>query len=218
MLKLYYAPGACSFVPHVALELIRASTGADFEVQNVRIHKGENQTPAYLALHPDGLVPTLVVDGQPLTQIVAICDYLDRSHPGVGLMPTGTWQRAQAMSWLAWMNNTLHPTFTHVFMPGRFADGDVAQAEIRRYAAVQYRALLERLQAKLSGASPFWFGGTPTFHDAYALTLFRWSGFAGIDPDTLPQLKDYVARVAEFPPVAAAIAREGIRLDTFKRA
>jgi glutathione S-transferase len=217
MLKLYYAPGACSFVPHVALEIIRAATGDDFETQNVRLHKGENRIPEYLALNPDGLVPTLLVDGQPLTQIVAICDYLDRRHPAAKLLPTEPWQRAQAMSWLAWMNNTVHPTFTHVFMPHRFADDEAAQAAIRKTAVVAYRALLERIQAKVAGAAPFWFGDSPTFHDAYALTLLRWSGFAGIDPDSLPGYKAYVARVAECPPVAAAIAREGVRLDTYKR-
>jgi len=41
-------------------------------------HKGEQHTPQYLALNPKGQVPLLVVDGQPLNQIVAICDPLDR--------------------------------------------------------------------------------------------------------------------------------------------
>ena len=78
MMKLYYGPGACSFVPHAALEVIKAATGADFETQTVKLHKGEQRTPEYLALNPLGLVPVLVEDGKALTQIVAICDYLDR--------------------------------------------------------------------------------------------------------------------------------------------
>ena len=62
MMKLYYGPGACSFVPHVGLEAIKAATGEDFESQSVKLHKGEQQTPDYLALNPLGLVPVLVVD------------------------------------------------------------------------------------------------------------------------------------------------------------
>ncbi|MBP8898272.1 MAG: glutathione S-transferase N-terminal domain-containing protein, partial [Sulfuritalea sp.] len=81
MMKLYYGPGACSFVPHVGLEAIKAATGEDFEAQSVKLHKGEQRTPEYLAMNPLGLVPVLVDEGRVLTQIVAICDYLDRGFP-----------------------------------------------------------------------------------------------------------------------------------------
>jgi glutathione S-transferase len=217
MLKLYYAPGACSFVPHVALEIIKASTGEDFDAQPVKLHKGEQKTPEYLAINPNGQVPTLVVDGEPLTQIVAMCEYLDRRHPQAKLLPSEAWARTQALSTLAWMNNTVHPTFTHIFMPFRFADDEAAQAEVKRVAMVQYRGLLERVQAHVGVLGAFWFGDAPSVLDAYALTLFRWGGFAGIDPDSMPGYKAFVARVAACPPVAAAIAREGFKLDVYKR-
>src|SRR5690554_987028 len=112
MIELHYAPGACSFVAHAGLEIIKAATGDDFLAHPVKLHKGEQRTPEYLAINPNAQVPTLVVDGKPLSQIVAICDYLDRRYPQVGLLPTGSWERAQAMSQFAWMNNTVHPTFT----------------------------------------------------------------------------------------------------------
>ena len=131
MMKLYYGPGACSFVPHVGLEAIRGATGEAFETQAVKLHKGEQHTPEYLALNPLGLVPLLVVDGKPLSQIMAICDYLDRRYPQAGLLPAASWQRAEAMSTFAWMNNTVHPTFTHIFRSQQFAESEAAQAEIR---------------------------------------------------------------------------------------
>ena len=77
-------------------------------------------------MNPNGQVPVLVVDGKPLTQIVAICDFLDRSFPQAGLLPTDPWTRSQALSQLAWMNSTPHTTFTRVFFPERFADSDQA--------------------------------------------------------------------------------------------
>ena len=218
MIELHFAPGACSFVPHVALEIIKARSGEDFVPKMVRLHKGEHKTPEYMAMNPDAQVPMLSVGGQPLTQILAICDYLDRRYPQVGLLPSENWARAQALSQLAWMNNTAHPTFTHVFMPEKFAEGEAAQAEIRRVNAALYRRHLERIQGWVSGARAFWFGDSPTFHDAYALTLLRWGGFAGIDPDSLPGLKAFVERVAAAAPVAAAMERERIALNTFKTA
>ena len=88
MNELHFAPGACSFVPHVALELVRAATGDDFAPRLVKLHKGEHLTPEYLALNPDGQVPLLVADGRPLSQVVAICDWLDRECPAAGILPS----------------------------------------------------------------------------------------------------------------------------------
>lgn len=215
-LELYFAPGACSFVPHVGLEAVKAATGQDFEPKLVKLHKGEQRTPEYLALNPNGQVPVLVVDGKPLNQIVAICDFLDRSFPKAGLLPAEPWARAQALSQLAWMNNTVHPTFTRIFRSADFAESEAAQAEVKKTAQARYRKLLERIQDWTAGASPYWFGAGITPHDAYAFTLLRWGGYAGIDPKSLPAYLAYVERVMQAPPAAAAIGRERVTLDTYK--
>jgi len=218
MLQLYFAPGACSFVPHVGLEAIRAATGESFEPKLVKLHKGEQKSPEYLAINPHGQVPVLIADGQPLNQIVAICDYLDRRFPQAGLLPAESWARARALSQLAWMNNTVHPTFTHVFRPAEFADSESAQADVRKAAAQRFRKHLERIQEWSAAASPYWFGGKISFHDAYAFTLLRWGGHAGIDPKSLPGYLSYIARVMAAPPVAAARERERINFDTYTAA
>lgn len=217
-LELYFAPGACSFVPHVALEAVKAAIGQAFEPKLVKLHKGEHKTPAYLAMNPNGQVPVLVADGKPLNQIVAICDFLDRSFPKAGLLPTEPWARAQAMSQLAWMNNTVHPTFTRAFRSAEFAEGEAAQAEVKKMAQARYRKLLERIQDSTAGAKPYWYGDRVAPHDAYAFTLLRWGGYAGVEPNSLPGYLAYVERVMAAPPVAAALERERVKLDTYKGA
>ena len=217
MHTLYFAPGACSFVPHVALELVKAATGEDFEPKMVKLHKGEQKTPEYLALNPNGQVPVLVVDGKPLNQIVAICDYLDRRYPQLEFLPKDAWQRAEALSQLAWMNNTVHPTFTHIFRPGDFTDDEGAQGKVKGFNVGKFRERLERLQQWIAKASPFWFGAKPSFHDAYCFTFLRWAGFAGIDPKSLPGYYAFITqRVMPHPAVVSALARERVALDTFK--
>src|SRR5262249_24336508 len=76
-LKLYFAPGACSFVPHSLL----AMAGADFEPVMVKLHKGEQNEAPFRALNPRGQVPVLVDGGEPITQILAIIQYLDAKFP-----------------------------------------------------------------------------------------------------------------------------------------
>ena len=217
MLQLYYGPGACSFVPHVALEAIKAQSGADFEPKLVKLHKGEHCTPEFLALNPNGQVPVLVVESRPLTQIVAICDFLDRRHPEAGLLPADPWERLQAISQLAWMNSAPHPTFTRVYFPERYAETAAAQAEVKKRAAETFRSFLETLERRIKGAAgPLWFGERLSFHDAYAFALLRWGGYAGIDPASLPAYRAYADRVMKAPAVAAALGRERIALDTYK--
>lgn len=204
-LQLYFAPGACSFVPHVGLE----ATGAPFEPKLVKLHKGEHRTPAYLTMNPNGQVPVLVVDGRPLTQIVAICDYLDLRFREAALLPQEPWERSHALSQLAWMNSTPHTTATRFFFPERYAESETGRAEVKKRATEDFRGYLERIQNTLNDNS-FW------FRDAYLFTLLRWGGFAGIDPRSFPKYFDYVQRVVETPPFKAALARERIGLDTYK--
>ena len=206
-LELYFAPGACSFVPHAGLEAIRAASGQEFTPKLVKLHKGEHKTPEYLQMNPNGQVPVLVVDGKPLTQIVAICDWLDRSFPQAGLLPKDAWARSQALSQLAWMNSTPHTTFTRVFFPERFAESEAARTEVKQKAAETFRGYLEQLQ-KAAG-----FG---VLSDAYAFTLLRWGGYAGIDPDSFPALKKRVEAAMTTAPMAAALERERTKLDTYK--
>jgi len=211
-LELYFAPGACSLVPHAGLEAVKAASGQAFEPKLVKLHKGEHKTPEYLAMNPNGQVPVLKVDGKPLTQIVAIADFLDRSFPKAGLLPTDPWARSQALSQLAWMNSTPHTTFTRVFFPERFAESDSGKAEVKRRAAETFRGYLERLEELMQDLR---FG---VLQDAYAFTLLRWGGYAGIDPNSFQQLKSHVETAMQSGPLAAALERERTKLDTYKAA
>jgi glutathione S-transferase len=217
-LKLYFAPGACSFVPHTLLE----ASGAPFEPALVKLHKGENHTPEYKAINPRGQVPVLVDDGDVITQIVAIVSHLDARFPQCNFLPREALPRTRVLETLAWMNNTVHPTFTHVFRPEKFIGSESGQAEIKAFNANLYGSLLGELDALVAGAvarGGKWLGGEhfgPL--DAYAITLLRWGGFAGHDPQNFPVLWSHVQQVAQHPPVARAIERERLQLNVYKPA
>jgi glutathione S-transferase len=218
MLKLYFGPGACSFVPLAALEIIKAATGEDFESQMVKLHKGEQFTPEFKAVNADSLVPVLMVDGQPLTQVIAICEYLDGRYPQLEMLPKDPWARARAISTLAWMNNSVHPTFTHVFMPFKYTADETAQAALKKHNLDLYRGLIERLNGEVAKASPYLNGAKIGFIDIYAVVFLRWAGLAGIDPDSYPAYKAYVDRIAALPAITAALEREKQPLHYFKKA
>lgn len=217
-MKLYFAPGACSFVPHALLE----TAGAAYEPVLVKLHKGEQNEPAYRAVNPRGQVPVLVDGGETITQIVAIVTYLDAKFPEQQFLPKDPLARTRVLETLAWMNNTVHPTFTHVFMPFKFAGTPETQAELKAFNAKVYAGLLGELEAmaqKAAGQGQAFLGGErfgPL--DAYALTLLRWGGFAQIDPAGFPALWAHVQKVAQLPGVAKAIERERLQLNLYKAA
>ncbi len=217
-LKLYYAPGACSFVPHTLLE----SSGEAFEPIMVKLHKGEQQSPEYRAINPRGQVPVLVDGGHVITQILAIVTYLHERFPKMGFLPAEPLAKARVMETLAWMNNTVHPTFTHIFMPQKFSANAAVHDDLRCHNTVLYRGLLGELQAlvqRANAAGQSWLGGAnfgPL--DAYALTLARWGSMAGIDPLDFPDLWVFVQRVASQSAVARVIERERLQLNLFKPA
>jgi len=217
-LKLYYAPGACSFIPHVLLE----TTGAAFEPIAVKLHKGEQQSPEYKAINPRGQVPVLVDDGQVVTQILAIIGYLNDRFPEMGYLPAEPLARARVMETLAWMNNTVHPTFTHIFMPQKFTDNAAIHGDLRSHSTGLYRGLLGELQAlvqrALAAGQP-WLGGDKFGPlDAYTLTLTRWGSMAGINPLDYPDLWAFVQKVAAEPGVARVIERERLQLNLYPAA
>ena len=218
-LKLYFAPGACSFVPHSLLEMAEAP----FEPMLVKLHKGENHSAEYLAINPRGQVPVLVDGNHVITQILAIVHYLDDKFPEQRILPTEALERTRVLETLAWMNNTVHPTFTHVFMPHKFASTPEGQADIKAHNAGLYAGMLDELEAIALGAAEFgdpFLAGRQHYGpvDAYALVLLRWGGFAGIDPTSYKALWAHVQRLAELPGVQRAIERERLQLNLYKPA
>ena len=110
MLTLYFAPGSSSMAVHIALHEI----GAPFESKPMSFKKNDMRSAEYLALNPEGKVPMLVVDGQPLTEVAAILFYLAKRYPEAGLLPRDDIEAdAQALSWMSFAASTLHPARRH---------------------------------------------------------------------------------------------------------
>jgi glutathione S-transferase len=106
MLTLYFAPGANSMAVHIALHEI----GVPFEGRPISLAKREQQAPGFLALNPEGKVPTLLIDGRPLTEVAAILYFLAKRFPQAALLPEHDLEgEAQAISWMSFIASTLHP-------------------------------------------------------------------------------------------------------------
>ena len=134
-LTLYYSPISCSLVPYVAL----TEAGAEFEVRVVNVRAGEQLSADYLTMNPKHKVPVLLVDGQPLTENVAILQWIAGQFPEARLLPAG-FEQFKAISLLAWCASGIHPHLTPNLAPERYCDFPGSEDGVRRCAQ---RFLLE---------------------------------------------------------------------------
>ena len=107
MLTLYFSPGSSSLATHIALNEI----GVPFEAKLTALHRNEHRAADYLAVNPEGKVPTLMIDGRPLTEVAATLWYLARRHPEARLLPQQGDIEAEArvISWMSFIASTIHP-------------------------------------------------------------------------------------------------------------
>ena len=106
MLTLYFAPGSSSFAVHIALHEV----GVSFEARPMSFKNNDMRSSEFLAINPEGKVPTLLIDGRPLTEVAAILYYLAKRFPEAQLLPRENLEaEAQALSWMSFIASTLHP-------------------------------------------------------------------------------------------------------------
>jgi len=207
-LKLYYAPGACSFASHIALE----ETGIPYETQKMDLMAGDQRSESYLRINPRGRVPTLVADGQILTENVGIMTYLGGGYPDAGIWPKKTWDQAKLVSTLAWLSNTVHPTYAHIVRTQRYVDDEGAQEAVKAKARTMFEGYLKEIDSLLEGhkwsiANQF------TVADGYLLVFYRWANRQKMDVRALKNYTAVMDRVLARPTVKKVMADEGITLD-----
>lgn len=125
MLRLHHAPLTCSLASRFAL----VEAGLPHELVLVRTWKGEQLTDAYRAINPRGKVPALETDQGVLTESTAILPFIADLAPARQLFPkAGTFERAQAQSWLSFLSSTLHVALSAAMFPREGCNNEVAGA------------------------------------------------------------------------------------------
>jgi len=169
MYTLYYAPGAASLALHAALFEI----GAPYELAQVEL-KGQRD-PAYLKLNPQGVVPTLVVDGEAVRESAALMLLLTERHPESGLAPLpGTPGRARFLQDVVWMANTFGSAYRLWFYP---KDLDATEDDCQGRDALRRKieSSFEELNQRLSTNGPYLLGAQFSAADLVLAMYMRWS-------------------------------------------
>ena len=207
-LKLYFGAGACSLAPHIVLEEL----GFPYSTQKLNLAEGDQRKPEYLKLNPAGRVPTLVVDGKPLTENVAILTFLGGGFPQKGLWPKETWSQAMLLSALGWCSSTLHPAYAHLIRASRYSDDAAAQETIKVKARESLGEYLKQVDSWL-GMTPKWMMGQQyTVGDPYLFVFYRWANRNGFPVKELTHYTRHANAMLARPAVKKVMADEAITL------
>jgi glutathione S-transferase len=187
MLTLFFAPGSSSMAPHIALHEV----GAPFESRPLSFAKKEHRAPEYLALNAEGKVPTLLIDGRPLTEVVAILFYLAKRFPEAGLAGGDLEAEARSLSWMSFIASTLHSAWI-----------------ARRTNVESTRAAFGIANGRL-GHAPYALGDRYSIADIHLFRLYwRLRNWANLQEQEFPNLSRHYDRMMTRPAVRRTLEIE----------
>jgi glutathione S-transferase len=149
--------------------------GAPHELKRVDFETGAQRDPAYLSLNPQGVVPTLIIDGKPMVESAAILMMLADRHPEARLAPAfGTPEREAWYQWVVYLSNSLAATYRFWFYPPDLGSPEHSPA-VRAALQRKIESVWDRLDAHLAGNGPYMLGPEFSGVDLLLTMLMRWS-------------------------------------------
>ena len=185
-LTLYFSPGSSSMATHIALHEV----GVPFEAKLTSLHLKEHLAPGYLAVNPEGKVPTLAIEGgETLTEVAATLWYLARRYPDSGLLPQlgDIEAEARVISWMSFIASTIHPA--------------------RRIGEARWREVFALAEPKLGPHD--WTVERYSIADIHLFRLYwRFVTTLEIAPGTYPNLSAHYDRMMARPAVQRTLEVE----------
>jgi maleylpyruvate isomerase len=185
-MKLHgYFRSSASYRVRIALNL----KGLSADHLSHHLRKGEQRAPAYLAINPQGLVPTLENDaGAVLTQSLAIIEWLDETHPEPPLLPKDALQRAKVRAFAMALACDTHPV-QNLKVLARLREIGLAEEKVTGWAAWANREGLAACETLIAHeAGPFCFGARPTLADLCLVPQMANARRFGVDLAAYPRL------------------------------
>lgn len=203
MFTLYYTPRTCALATHIAL----IDAGADYTLERIDFAKGEQRSPAFLAVNPKGRVPALATPQGILTETPAVLAYLAQAFPQAALAPQDPFAFARLQSFNAFLSSTLHVAHAHGPRGNRWTDDPAAIQALKAYVPTSVSAAFQLIEDGML-QDPFVLGETYSIADPYLFTMSTWIEGDGVDPALIPRVMAHRDRMAQRPSVIRALAEE----------
>jgi glutathione S-transferase len=208
MYSLYYQPFACSFAIHTALEKI----SAPYELHRIDLIKQEQLEDGFLNINPLAQVPVLKYQDKTIRQAGAILLFLSEQHPEAKILPyVCSPDRSLALEMLFYLSNTVHPLFSRLFYPERFAANNME--EVKQIAFEKIQSTLVHFDHIFSQRN-YTINNRLYATDYYLLAILNWLQLFQVDTMNLVHLRKYIQRVKKHSEVHAILNKEMQTLTT----
>ena len=184
-MKLHgYFRSSASYRVRIALNL----KGLSADHLPYHLRKGEQRDPAYLALNPQGLVPTLQQEGAVITQSLAIIEWLDETHPSPPLLPKDPLRRAKVRAFALAIACDTHPV-QNLKVLARLRQLGLPEETVTEWAAWANREGLSACETLVANEpGPFCFGDAPMIADLCLVPQLANARRFGVDVSIFPRL------------------------------
>lgn len=175
--------------------------GLDYDFVSVHLLKdgGQQKSDSYRAMNPQGLVPTLEVDDQVLTQSPAILEWLDETHPEPRLLPEDAFEKAKVRAFTQVIACEIHPLqnlrVLKFVRESYGQDQDGVNAWCQKWIG-DGLAACEALLARQNNGADFCFGDIPGMADVYLMPQVFSATRFGVDMSAMPNINRIVKNCA----------------------
>jgi maleylpyruvate isomerase len=187
--KLYnYFRSSASYRVRIAANL----KGVAYEYESINLARGGSRTQEYEALNPQGRVPALEDDGKVFGQSLAICEYLEETHPLPRILPSDPAGRARVRAIALAVACEIHPLHggrAQSYLGRVFQATEEQRAEWSLYWMVEGFRAIEAMLADSLETGRFCHGGTPTLADIFLIPQVYNAERAGVDMTAFPTIR-----------------------------
>jgi maleylacetoacetate isomerase len=203
-MKLYnFARSSASYRVRIVANL----KGLSYDYASVNLMRGESRAPSYESLNPQGRVPTLEDNGRVIPQSMAICEYLEETHPNPPILPTDPFGRARVRALALAVACEIHPTSggrAQSYLTSLLNADAGQRAEWGRHWMSEGLREIEMMLAGSAETGRFCYGDTPTMADAFLVPQVYNAERAGVDLIPFPTVRRIYEECNKLPAFSAA--------------
>ena len=188
------------------VRLLLAEANIEYDLKDIGIFNGDNETEDYLAKNPFGKVPTLEVGGEQLYEVAAITFYINQALAAGKYSPADLWMQARMRQIMSIVSSYLYaPTISTIVIQRLIVPGQGGQTdeEAVKAAIAPAQTALKAIEDLITG-SPFLMGSVVTIADFYLIPIFvyleKTPEFEAVTAQT-PQLQTWWNNAKTLPSV-----------------
>lgn len=198
----------------MATHAVLEELGVDYELIEIDLAQGMQRTPEYLAINPNGKVPTLLHRGEIIYESAAILMYLLDQHLDSGLAPAlNSPKRGLYYQHLTWMSNTLQEAANRWAHPEHYVGDDTDLTQVVDKATLELSRCWNIVDDELGSKGPWLLGDRISGADFHLFMLAYWSRRYDSRAQDWPNLRLHVEAMLQRDSIRKMMSQEGL---TFK--